>query len=176
MRINFQKEIKYSFDYINSQVRYEPETGFLFWRGTGTGKKIGRPAGGNFGIGYISICFNQDRIMAHRVAWLLSTGFWPSNQIDHRNHIRSDNRIVNLREATNEENTRNRLVLKRNTSGVTGVHFHKRDRKWVAQITVDGKHKFLGYFNDLSSAQSTRKEAEKKYYKAFAPDNTWNYE
>ena len=51
----------------------------------------------------------------------------------------------------------------RNTTGVTGVFYHKVRRKYVAQIMVDGKLIYLGTFATLEEAAEARKDADIKY-------------
>lgn len=61
-------------------------------------------------------------------------------------------------------NRRTRRKSKNNTSGVEGVSFNKHARKWIAYVTVNGKRKHLGYFDNLPEATYDRKKAEEKYY------------
>lgn len=96
----------------------------------------------------------------HRLAWALSTGTWPGDQIDHINGDPGDNRLENLRVVSNTENQKNRWRSKANTSGVNGVHWHTRDKVWTAHIRVSGKQKALGYFDTQESAAAARKSAE----------------
>lgn len=98
--------------------------------------------------------------LAHRIAWALFHGEWPVDQIDHINGNRADNRISNLRVVTNAENARNQKRRGDSTSGATGVYLHKQRGKWGAHITVDGRKKHIGLFQDFSSAVSARKAAE----------------
>ena len=58
-------------------------------------------------------------------------------------------------------------MRKDNTSGVTGVFWHKKADKWTAQITINGKHYSLGLFEDKEDAIKARQEAEEKLYKPF---------
>ena len=97
---------------------------------------------------------------AHRVIFAMYHGRWPANQVDHINGIRTDNRIVNLRDATRAENTRNSARYSTNTSGVAGVTWNKRAKKWKAQIVISGKQSYLGYFSNLEDARRARKDAE----------------
>lgn len=91
------------------------------------------------------------------------TGSWPKEQIDHINHVRSDNRWINLREATNQENCKNRSISIRNKSGVVGVRWTKGKTKWAAYIHVNSKDKYLGFFFDKFEAICARKSAENKH-------------
>ncbi len=72
--------------------------------------------------------------LAHRVAWAYVTGAWPAEQIDHINGIRTDNRFVNLREATPLQNSKNRKPWARSSSQFLGVHKCGRSGKWGASI------------------------------------------
>ena len=89
-------------------------------------------------------------------------------QIDHINGNGLDNRIVNLRVCTNVENNRNKNVIKRNTSGITGVSWNKNYQKWHTYIKSNYQHIFLGYFSDKKDAIKVRKQAEEKYFGEFA--------
>ena len=102
--------------------------------------------------------------MEHRVIMMLCFGHIPENaEIDHINHVRNDNRLCNLRFVTGSENSRNKSVSSRNTTGVTGVYFYKRLQKYVARISVDWKIIHLGYFETLEEAAAARAEANVKY-------------
>ena len=98
----------------------------------------------------------------HRLAWLYENGILPEF-IDHLNHNRSDNRILNLRSVTRQDNNMNQTLSKHNTSGVMGVSWHKRQQKWCAGIKVKYKKIYLGSFDDKNDAILARKEAELKY-------------
>ena len=93
----------------------------------------------------------------------------PKLQVDHIRGRGSelDNRLCNLRICTNAENNRNKALSKSNTSGHKGVSFSKRNNKWEANIKVDYKKIFLGYFDTIEEAVKVRKEAEDKYFKEF---------
>lgn len=114
------------------------------------------------GSGYILIMVKGKTYPAHHLAWLYHYGYLPK-EIDHINGIRSDNRIENLREVSRQENCRNQKKYNTNTSGVTGVCYHKRDKLWGAYIAVNNEQIHLGYFKDISDAISIRKKAEIKY-------------
>lgn len=116
---------------------------------------------GSLSRGYVRMRVQGKNYRAHRLAWLYMFEVWPKHQIDHINHDRSDNRINNLREATHQENQRNRSVNKNNTSDVCGVNWE--DCKWRSRITIDRKNISLGRFIDKFEAICARKSAENLY-------------
>lgn len=84
-------------------------------------------------------------------------------QIDHKDGDSLNNKKNNLRIANQAENCKNLSKYSSNTSGQTGVSFHKRINKWQSRIKVNKKDIHLGYFDNIDEAIITRKEAEKKY-------------
>jgi len=100
---------------------------------------------------------------AHRVIWAMVYSEWPSDQIDHINGIKSDNRIPNLRIVSNLTNQRNQSLPAHNTSGVMGVTWDKESRKWKAQIRVGPRNYNLGRFADIDDAAAARKAADDRY-------------
>ena len=104
-------------------------------------------------------------ILMHREIMNASTGI----QGDHRNGNGLDNQKHNLRPATHAQNGYNRkLPQKNNKLGIKGVCWHKRAKKFNAQIKVDGKKFHLGLFNVLGDADSAYRIAEEKYFGEFA--------
>lgn len=97
----------------------------------------------------------------HRLAWLYVFGNFPDRDIDHINGNSSDNRIINLREVTKLENSKNRRLASNNKSGVSGVSWNKKTRKWHTSIRVDNKRCFLGCFDSIFDAACVKKTAEK---------------
>lgn len=111
--------------------------------------------------GYCEFKHNGKPYKAHRVIWEINYGKIPSNmEIDHINGIRSDNRIENLRLVTRLDNTRNARVGLNNQTGVKGV-FKKITGSYEVTIgSGDGRHKYIGYYNDFFDACCARKSAE----------------
>lgn len=97
---------------------------------------------------------------AHRIIWLMHSGYWPEN-IDHIDGNPQNNLLNNLREVNHQENCKNQKRPKNNTSGVQGVSWFAPTNKWKAYIRVGGKLKHLGYFSSLEEAAKVRKQAEK---------------
>ena len=155
---------------LREVLSYDPETGVFVWRVhlKKSRMKIGERAGHKKSIGYryIGICGYE--YLEHRLAWLYVYGEWPEYEIDHRNRVRSDNRILNIRQATKAENGQNQKLRSTNTSGTTGVSWSKLHLKWVAYIMVDNKHKHLGLFNDIDDAKAAHLNAKRKLH-SFQP-------
>ena len=92
-------------------------------------------------------------------------GVWPTNEIDHVNRVRDDNRLTNLREATDAEQSWNRNKPAHNTSGFVGVSWHKGAKKWGAYIGSGGSGLYLGYFPTSELASAAYLEAKARLHK-----------
>ena len=157
-------------DYLRKRLRCDPAAGKLFWldcaemsyrwRTRYAGKEAFTTVSGN---GYLYGSVNSVKMRAHRVIWALCHGEQPSDQIDHINGIRTDNRIENLRVVSRQENMRNTALLRNNTSGVCGVSWNKARGKWLAHIKIDGRLKNIGLFDRLEDAAVARAEASARY-------------
>lgn len=87
--------------------------------------------------------------------------------IDHINRDKLDNRLCNLRQCTDRDNSRNASISKNNTSGYTGVR-RTKSGKWKAEIMVNRKNKSLGTHVDINDALEARRVATVKYFGEFA--------
>lgn len=112
--------------------------------------------------GYVNIGLEGRLYKAHRIAWCLHYGAWPTRNIDHINGSGADNRIANLRDVPQAENCRNSAMSRRNTSGICGVYWNDAIQKWTASIYEGGRQKHLGVFLDKSAAQAARAAAEER--------------
>lgn len=148
---------------LKELLRYNPDIGLFTRRTSLQGVQAGDIAGCKNPNGYIRIVISYKKYYAHRLAWFYVYGVWPKDQIDHINHNRADNRLVNLREATNQENSMNRGIERRNKSGITGVVWSKDRSKWQAQIITKGKIIHLGRFVDKFEAICARLSANNKH-------------
>lgn len=150
-------------------LRYEPETGKLYWR-MNAGRWGRIPAGteagnikGPIGNRYRQVWIDGRRYYTHRLAWLIVTGVWPYSEVDHINGDGLNNRWDNLREVQHSGNLRNTKRQSNNTSGVTGVFWDSGCRKWRAQIQVGRTNIHLGRFDTVPAAAEARKVAERRY-------------
>ena len=147
-------------------VRYDPITG-KFWS-LSTGEEVGYVNCQK--SRYITVEIRGARVRASRLAWLLMTGEWPAEAVDHINGARGDNRWSNLRSCTPMQNMRNRRMSSNNTSGFTGASWHKNIRRWVAKIKVAGRMVHLGSFKTLEEAASAYAAGAVERHGEFAPD------
>jgi hypothetical protein len=151
--------------------KVRPETHFPTKKGAVAFNSIypGKIAGSKIADGYILIGIKGRMVRAHRIVYEMHHGPIPAKMdIDHINGIRSDNRIDNLRIATRSQNLANMQMHPRNTSGAKGVYWHKRAKKWLAQIKSNKKHYYIGLFDTLDSASSAYEKIAVELNKDFA--------
>lgn len=129
---------------VRELLRYDPNTGQLWWRKRRRGVNTAKRAGASHCLGYRVITVDGRSYKEHRVIWLCVHGQWPDQYIDHIDQNKSNNRIDNLREVTKSQNGFNRGTHSR--SGLKGVRWHKASRKWHARISCEGREYSLGYF------------------------------
>lgn len=163
-------------DWLKDNLRYDPDTGYLWWTKRGSHRSLNKPAGFiTKATGYIQVGSYQQGIpiqyMAHRLAWFLYHGVWPKDQIDHINNVRGDNRIVNLREATNAENQGNRKIKVGCSSKYKGVGWNKQNKKWQTKICVDYKQIHIGCYDNEEEAALAYNKAALEYFGEFAKIN-----
>lgn len=129
------------------------------WNAQHAGKRFGFNTNENYVSGRV---FGR-RIFAHRLVFAMNTGAWPSNRIDHKNGVKDDNRITNLRDVSDSENSKNRPLQSTNKSGVCGVRRDMKSGRWCAGISHKYKHIHLGSFATLDDATAARKAAEVRF-------------
>lgn len=145
---------------LRSILDIDLETGECRWRWrTDISRRsnlrwAGKIAGTPHNAGYVQIRIDGKRYLRHRLIWLAAKGRWPKDEVDHKNLIRNDDRIKNLREATSAQNRFNHKIYSTNTSGKRGVHWHRKNRNWVAVISIKNKPKHLGSFKTKTEAHA----------------------
>jgi hypothetical protein len=163
---------------VRQLLDYDPETGLLTWRArsarmfkngkyppdhvaaTWNAKYAGTVAGRVSSLGYIGIGIFYRRYPAHHLAWLHVYGAWPIDKLDHVNGDPKDNRIANLREASQAQNCQNTRPRKGATSKYPGVNWDKNLLKWKSRIGLGKKSYYLGVFNSEEEAYAAYLEAK----------------
>jgi hypothetical protein len=138
----------------NRLFGYNPITGDLIHL-VGNRKSPRHSVVGTRGERGVVICSVNGRMYkAHRIIWLLNHGRWPDGDVDHINGDPSDNRIENLRVATDSQNLANMRKPITNKSGKKGVSWHAIGKKWQTHIKVRGKNLYLGLFDTVEEAHA----------------------
>lgn len=147
---------------LREVLDYCPESGEFSRR---ISARAGKPVGRVRPDGYLVISVDDRLYLAHRLAWLHVYGAWPSGRIDHINGNPTDNRLANLREATNGENMQNQRRAHCNSqTGVLGVHYHEENGNYVAQIRVDGKVRHIGSYRTAEEAHYAYLQAKRRLH------------
>lgn len=162
--------------YLRECLAYAPDTGVLTWKERPRehfassssyrcflARWTGKPAGALSKKGYLLVGINGTRYLIHRVAWAIHYGVWPGDNIDHINGVKDDNRAANLRDVDHATNGLGLVRSRANTSGFTGVTWHRQVGKWKAQIVFKGKNHHLGLYADIDNAIAARKAANLRF-------------
>lgn len=160
---------------LKEAIDYHPDTGRMFWmveRRSGKHKTVvcARPGDEIRNVtakGYLVVVFDGVRIPAHRVAYALYHGRWPSGFIDHINCKKDDNRIENLRDATRSQNGGNLRAPRTNTTGFKGVSKIASGR-FKASITENGQSRQIGIFDTAEEAASAYRGEATRIFGEFA--------
>lgn len=130
-------------------LHYEPQTGrFIRKLRTSNRIKVGDVAGCVNPEGYIQISLDGQSFLAHRLAWLYEHKEWPDDLIDHVNGDKKDNRITNLRQASNAQNMHNAPYGRKSKTGIKGIH------RWS---TVKGGKEYSYYVASVRLGKGIRK-------------------
>lgn len=138
------------------RLDYNRETGVFTWKARMAPRvPAGSVAGTTTKDGYVAIKIGVKVVLAHRLAWFFEHGEWPSGIIDHRDGVRANNQISNLRVTTHALNMQNRRAPRRgNSTGMLGVSRSVCKKKFTATIWLNGRSKHLGTFETAELASS----------------------
>jgi hypothetical protein len=145
MKNKYREQV--SHERLTQVLRYCPTTGKFTWieRPSKHAKvRAGDPAGCLDGsTGYLLICIDQVVYRAHRLAWFYVYRTWPENEIDHRDGVKSNNSLRNLRDVTRVVNAQN-IRRKRRGTGTCLMGVNSIGGRFRAAISHNGKTKYLG--------------------------------
>jgi len=156
---------------LRELLDYDPTTGIFTWKVTSSQTAIVGDRAGTIDVhGYRAIGIDGNRHRAGRIAWMYVHGSMPKNFIDHRNGVRDDDRIENLREATKNENARNSKSKHQTLGRMKGAYQDKTNlsRRWFSSIRVYRKQIYLGTFDSEAEAHAAYAAAAAKYHGEFA--------
>lgn len=147
---------------LRALLTYDPETGvFTNLTDRHHAARRGEEAGSLTALGYIEIGLLGERFLAHRLAWLHIHGKWPDGEIDHRDGVRSNNRLSNLRDVPHEHNQQN-IRMPVGAAGLPGAY--RVGARFKALIRISGKSKHLGYFDSAEEANAAYVAAKRKFH------------
>ena len=154
-----QDQVKHLFEYRDGE---------LYWRVSLSYRlKIGAKAGTISSNGYLRTKIKGKLYLNHRIIFLMFYGYLPE-KVDHIDNNPLNNRINNLRSASSSQNQHNAKIRADNTSGIKGVCWIKRDKKWRVQLQVNGKKMAFGHYNDIELAELVAQEVRLKLHEEFA--------
>jgi len=155
-------------DYIQKHFRYE--NGSLYRTTNRGGQKIGNKVGWMThcnGRPYWKFSMGGKTNYLHHAIFVMPNGYKP-NYIYHIDGDSTNNRIENLRAATQSQNAGNSAMSKNNTSGYKGVTYLKDTGKWKAAIMINRKHISLGSYATIEEAHEAYKAGAAKHFGEFA--------
>lgn len=155
---------------LKELLHYEPLTGEFRWRADRRGgARQGDLAGSVYTDGYRKVRVDIQKYSAHHLAWFYVHEVWPIQCLDHRDGIRDNNQIANLREATHAQNQQNRAAKE---GGQLGVRLKKG--RWEAAISAGGHRHYLGRFDTEEQAGTAYLAAKRELHRfqPTAPHNT----
>lgn len=142
---------------LTSYLKYNETKGEFTWiKRPNKNIHLHTRAGTKNATGYRVISLFGKRYLEHRLAWFFVHGEMPEHEIDHINQIRDDNRISNLRQVTRSENQRNK-TRKDSRVDEVGIWWCRRRKRYIAEITLNGKKVYQKSFKDIDEAIQQRK-------------------
>lgn len=150
---------------LKELFHYEPETGLFTRIKQVSNSKAGFVMRHRNTGGHVQFAIDKKLYQAHRLAWFYVYGSLPVGFIDHINGVRHDNRISNLREASHSINAQNiRSHRSDNKEKLLGVCWKEANKKYVAQIQVNGRVKHLGLFESANEAHQVYLAAKRQHH------------
>ncbi|WP_337047260.1 HNH endonuclease [Serratia liquefaciens] len=162
-------------------LKYDCESGHFFWLArpdsdfktkgawkSWNAKYPGTIAGTLIDSGYVKINIRGKIYAAHRLVWLYLYDKFPPEMIDHINGVPSDNRRVNLRLATACQNMMNVPLKVSNSTGVKGLWYYPKTKRWIVHGRANRKNHWLGAFDNIIDAVAARRRFERVHHGDFA--------
>lgn len=153
---------------LKQALDYDPAPGVFRWKIRGQGRKppIGSVAGHTSAYGYWIIGIDGQAYKAHHLAWYYVYGAWPAGEMDHRDGVKHNNSIDNLRLATQSQNNANRPRYRNNKSGFKGAHF--QNGKWRSHIRLNRRSMYIGSYDTPEEAHAAYVAKAKELFGEFA--------
>ena len=158
-----------SIELLRIEVSYNPNTGTFTYINNLFRSFKSTEAGYIGSDGYIHISINGKDYKAHRLAYALMLGHFPSDGfvVDHINGDKLDNRWSNLRLATHAQNIQNSKLRSDNSSGFKGVTYRKSHKKFIGQVNFNGKPYYTGFYSRAEDCAAELKNIRENLHKEF---------
>jgi hypothetical protein len=149
---------------LHELLHYDPLTGEFRWLvNRHPNKTKGALAGSPDEEGYIRIGIDKRRYRAHRLAWFYMHGVWPDDEVDHRNGVRTDNSLLNLRVVTRSVNMQNMRKSPAKASTLP-MGVNRGPQGLYAQIFANGRKINLGKFETPEAAHDAYIAAKRQLH------------
>lgn len=133
---------------VHELLRYEPETGRLFWRVSMNNRaQAGSVADSKSSGGYLKVGIDGYQYFSHRLIWLMVHGEWPAACINHINAIKTDNRLANLESVDMRANTLHAYRL-----GLRSAKGECNGRAKLSPSKAEAIRQSLGKARDVAAA------------------------
>lgn len=150
-------------------LEYNPDTGELRWRVSRGRVKAGAIVKSKQMGGYVQVGIDSRVYLAHLVIYLIVTGSWPKDEIDHRDLDKANNRWGNLRPATRLQNLANQGAREHNFLQTKGVSVsNSRRNPYRVGMKINGRMTHIGCFPTLDSAHKAYERYAVIYHGEFA--------
>jgi hypothetical protein len=161
-------ETKITQERLKELFEYREDGTFVRKVSTSNRVKVGDVVGwSTVGNRYVGLTVNGIKTYMHRMVFLYHHGYLP-DCIDHIDGNGTNNKIENLREATQSQNLCNIKRKSSNKSGVKNVVWCESSNKWGVFLKVNGRQKYFGVYPDIELAELVAVEARNKYQGQFA--------
>lgn len=154
---------------LEQLLAYDPITGFITWKVNRSNQvRAGMRAGAINKHGYLYIEINHVSYRSARIAWALYYKAWPTFIVDHKDRVKLNDWISNLRLATRRENNHNQGLRRDNKTGRKGVSICNKTGKYRVTIMGPVKQIHIGTFSDLEKAAQAYKNKARELFGEFA--------
>jgi hypothetical protein len=161
------KDKDLSAELVRSELTYDNVSGKFAWKKSKKGRRYSVGTVSN--KGYLIIRLNDDRYLAHRLAWLYVHGVATDGELDHINGNTLDNRLINLREVSHSQNLMNSKIRSDNSTGYRGICWDNQKLKWKVQISRKGSNRLQRHFVTLAEAVKFYEKTASEMFGEFSP-------